>query len=209
MRAFSLFLFVMVVVLSGCSVSEQVVTDGPFQKRKFRPGWHVDLGWRAPEPAVMGPTRRVAGTMRMPLRTYEAPVPVQPTLLASSTAIPLGPVVSAPVLPIGAKVVALAEPPVHTLSSPTAAPVAESGPRRWNRMALISGVFLLLAGLVIAISGGGEILLYLLTFALLTGIIGLILSIKHKERGKGIAIAAIAAPVIIIALVIAALYSDR
>lgn len=84
------------------------------------------------------------------------------------------------------------------------APV-EDQPRRWNRMALIAGIFLILSIAVALISGGGGIFPYLLTFSFLTGLIGLLLAIKHKERGKGIAIAAMAWPVVIIALVIAAL----
>ncbi len=84
-------------------------------------------------------------------------------------------------------------------------PPAEDQPRRWNRMALISGIFMILSIAVALISGGGGIFPYLLTFSFLTGLIGLLLAIKHKERGKGIAIAAIAWPVVIIAAVIAAL----
>lgn len=74
-------------------------------------------------------------------------------------------------------------------------------------MALISGIFMVLSLAVVLLTGGGGIFLYLLTFSFLTGLIGLILAIKHKERGKGIAIAAMAWPVVIIALVIAALNS--
>ena len=203
MRAFPFLLFVLLTGLYGCSTTQHVAGDGPFQKRKFRPGWHVDLGWRTP--VAVGVARPEAGSVRMLPRTYRAPTPVQPTLLASSTAIPLGSVVSAPARPIGTGTVARVEPAVHGLPEPTAAPNAEGGPRRWNRMALLSGVFLLLAALVILVSGGGGILLYLVVFALLTGIIGLLLAIKHKERGKGIAIAAIAFSATLIALLVVAL----
>lgn len=79
--------------------------------------------------------------------------------------------------------------------------------RRWNRMALVSGAFLLLSAITIAVTGGGEILLYLLSFAFITGIIGLVLAIKHNEKGKLIAIAGIALPLIVVALAIAALNS--
>jgi len=75
------------------------------------------------------------------------------------------------------------------------------GPRRWNRMALVSGVFLLLA-ILVAVTGGGSIIGYIFAFSVLTGVIGLLLAIKHNERGKGIAIAAIAFP---LAILIAAL----
>jgi hypothetical protein len=75
---------------------------------------------------------------------------------------------------------------------------------RWNRMAIVSGAFLLLSLLVLA-AGGGYFLSYVLTFSFLTGLIGLLLCIKHKERGKGIAIAAMAFPIVLLAAVIAAL----
>ena len=45
----------------------------------------------------------------------------------------------------------------------------------------------------------------MLVFAFATGLVGLLLAIKHHERGKGIAIAAIALPLVLLALVIAAL----
>jgi hypothetical protein len=70
-------------------------------------------------------------------------------------------------------------------------------------MAIVSGIFLILSMTVLAISGGTGILLYLLTFSFLTGLIGLILAIKHEQKGKGIAIAAIAFPLVIITLVLA------
>lgn len=73
-------------------------------------------------------------------------------------------------------------------------------------MALVSGGFLLLAVLVAALGGGG-IIGYIFSFSVITGLIGLILAIKHNERGKGIAIAAIAFPLAVLALVIAALNS--
>ncbi len=73
-------------------------------------------------------------------------------------------------------------------------------------MALVSGGFLLLAVLFAAL-GGGAIIGYIFTFSVITGLIGLIPAIKHNERGKGIAIAAIAFPLAVLALVIAALNS--
>lgn len=90
------------------------------------------------------------------------------------------------------------------MTEPLVEPGGDSEPRRWNRMALVSGAFLLLS-LIVALAGGGGIIGYLFTFSVITGIIGLILAIKHKERGKGIAIAAIAFPLAVLGLVIAAL----
>lgn len=85
------------------------------------------------------------------------------------------------------------------------APSTESvvtGDRRWNRMALVSGVFLFLAAVAAVVPGGAGILLYLVTFAFITGIIGLILAIKNKEKGKLLAIAAIAIPLLFIVLLL-------
>jgi Domain of unknown function (DUF4190) len=31
------------ILLSGCGTSNQVISKGPFQKRKYRPGWSVDM----------------------------------------------------------------------------------------------------------------------------------------------------------------------
>jgi len=89
-----------------------------------------------------------------------------------------------------------------TGQAPDQDPPSTEGPR-WNRMAIVSGIFLILSMTVLAISGGTGILLYLLTFSFLTGLIGLILAIKHEQKGKGIAIAAIAFPLVIITLVLA------
>ncbi|MCB9179384.1 MAG: hypothetical protein H6590_08200 [Flavobacteriales bacterium] len=74
-------------------------------------------------------------------------------------------------------------------------------------MAIISGVFLLLLiGVVIAMFStwnGGGIFWYVLLFTFLTGLIGLLLAIKHNERGKGIAILSLAVSLLIIGLFIA------
>lgn len=73
-------------------------------------------------------------------------------------------------------------------------------------MALVSGAFLILS-LVVAATGGGGVIGTMLAFSFLTGLIGLLLCIKHKERGKGIAIAAMAFPIALLAAVIIALNS--
>lgn len=205
MRLLPRLLILLSLVLSGCSASEQVMNDGPFQKRKYRPGWHVDLGWNDPRPSPTRDHLREVAPQRMAPRIAQPSAGSMPALEASST--PLAPA------PIATRKPRSSTPPV-ILQAPrvepaTATPTTEGAAttRRWNRMALISGVFLTLAALVIGISGGGEVLIYLLVFALLTGIIGLILAIKHKERGKGIAIAAIAGSLTVLSLLIAAIAS--
>ncbi|HQV76487.1 MAG TPA: hypothetical protein PLE78_13420, partial [Flavobacteriales bacterium] len=51
--------------------------------------------------------------------------------------------------------------------------------------------------------GGTAILLYLLSFAFITGIIGLVLARKNKEKGQLIAIAGIALPLLFVAFLFA------
>ena len=207
------FLAGLVAFLIGCSTTNDVVGRGPVQKRKYRSGWHLDFARSS---------ARGTASERKKHATVE-PEPVTELPVANSSLIdqPLAskvatnasePVASVlPSIPLDTKrldPVPLEEQFVQTPPSPaqdTSPAGEEDGPRYWNRMALVSGVFLVLSFLVIALSGGGGLLGYLLFFSFLTGVIGLILTIKHKEKGKGIAIAAIAFPVILIALVLAAL----
>lgn len=201
----SLFLFGLFLLLGSCSTTNDVVGHGAFQKRKYMRGWHVDLALRKERP---GP-KVVRGIKVEPMATRAfttAPIVLSQPMVASNQPVS-----------IGTRSVRRSSPPTAVepvrYQRPDEAaeqPVATPGPenegteRRWNRMALISGVFLLLSIAAMAV-GGGEILIYLLTFSFITGVIGLLLAIKHKERGKGIAIAAFAFPALLIALAIAAL----
>lgn len=205
MRFLPCLLFVLSLVLSGCSASEQVMNDGPFQKRKYRPGWHVDLGWHNPRSSPTRDHLREIAPQRMAPRIAQPSAWPMPALEASSTPLPPVPIATRKPRPSAPPVIMQAPRVEPTTAAPTTQGTATS--HRWNRMALVSGVFLTLAALVIGISGGGEVLIYLLVFALLTGIIGLILALKHKERGKGIAIAAIAGSLTVLSLLIAAMTS--
>lgn len=193
-------------LLGSCSSTNDVVRRGPFQKRKYLPGWHVDLP--AKERSTLTRVRSDEGiAVRTSPRTIGSSA--QPTShdLVAALDIQALPLKSGPRMRT-----AVHEAPrraEQAVAFPTSLasiePTIEHEPRRWNRMALVSGVFLTLSIIVIAISGGGGILPYLFTFSIITGIVGLVLAIKHRERGKGIAIAAIALPVVVFALVIAAL----
>lgn len=199
-----LFLF----VLYGCSATHDVVGHGPFQKRKYRPGWHVDIGRRVPEPAVRtavqrGTVRRMVATPVLPIDRITHPEPLTASVLSAGQTDRTPPARwTSPGPDTGMRTIA---PPVKKILKPSDEQTTDE-PRRWNRMALVSGVFLLIA-ILVALTGGGGIIGYIFTFSVLTGIIGLLLAIKHNERGKGIAIAAIAVPLAVLALVIAALNS--
>ena len=207
-RYILLFLAAMVLV-AGCSPSLDVVGHGPFQKRKYRPGWHVD--WASMKDTTMParPSTICSGVVPVAPVPYERELPTADLLLASTVSEGSEPSASKTERTLIRIQPTVVEPriiPYEPRSATDEAP-AEDQPRRWNRMALISGVFLVLSIAVALLTGGGGIFPYLLTFSFLTGLIGLVLAIKHKERGKGIAIAAMAWPVVIIALVIAALNS--
>ncbi|HQW06599.1 MAG: hypothetical protein IPH05_05315 [Flavobacteriales bacterium] len=196
-------------LLVGCRTTDAVVGHGPFQKRKYRPGWHVDLGHRSSHGAAAHGLRTSdddAGTIA--LRNTERPI-TEPTPLAGPT-LECKPVPLHTCLNTGDHAFSMAPPLQYARLAlghglPQESDTQAEAPRYYNRMALVSGVFLVLSMAVIFLTGGGNILLYLLSFAFITGIIGLILAIKHKEKGKGIAIAAIVLPLVVVGLVIAAL----
>lgn len=205
MRGTAFLLATLCILFGGCSPTNDVVSKGPIQKRKFRPGWHVDLPvGQDLGPRAESPARPQGRALAMRPLAYQRARPETPALLASRTnTAPTAPVVRTPER--AAEAVPTLAPASTTAAGAEVHAETEAergGPRRWNRMALISGVFLLLSFLVM-ILGGGDVLLYLLLFALLTGIIGLILAAKHNERGKGIAIASIIIPALFIALIIA------
>ncbi|MCC6542255.1 MAG: hypothetical protein IT225_08555 [Flavobacteriales bacterium] len=202
MRPSTHVLLCTIILLSGCASNRDVVGHGPFQKRKFRPGWHVDLGMGHRN--VESRERPMDQILRLELRTVQpAEALAEPIASAKTVSVPFP--AAGPKVPFHRSTSTLL--PQWTASTSTEKEKIEppDGPRRWNRMAIVSGIFLVLSFGVIAATGGGAILGYLLTFAFITGLIGLLLAIKHHERGKGIAIAAIAVPLALLALVVAAL----
>ena len=212
----AIILLLSLVLLAGCSTTNDVVGRGPLQKRKYRPGWHLDLARasKAPTPdrrTVEGPDHLEARTV-IPDRIVEPMNRPPVVLVREATSEPLASIgTTSPPDRDAAPVVALTHPgrsvsgPVGP--DPSQGPVQEEGHRYWNRMAIISGVFLLLLiGVVIAMFStwnGGGIFWYVLLFTFLTGLIGLLLAIKHNERGKGIAILSLAVSLLIIGLFIA------
>lgn len=209
-----LALIASLLLLCACTTTNEVVGHGPLQKRKYRPGWHLDLA-RANKAA--NPDRRPRQELdHMEARVVVRDQSMDPMIQQHTVPFPEAadePQASA--LAAGTLIMAPAPAitsPHHERSltdpvgpDPSEDTVEVEGPRYWNRMAIVSGIFLALSATVVLVAGGGEILLYLLTFALITGVIGLLLAIKHNERGKGIAIAGIVIPLVLVALVIAAL----
>lgn len=199
----------LILLLTSCSTTNDAVSKGPFQKRKYRSGWHVDLGTSTQkehpfqERTVRSSLERIEPRTTTRLNTRE---PVA-SLLSVERRAPLRRIIppGAPNSDASAFDVP-ADMAARVASCPAGIDEQASEPRRWNRMALVSGVFLIISLLVIA-AGGGSVLGYVLTFSFLTGLIGLLLCIKHKERGKGIAIAAMAFPIALLAAVIIALNS--
>lgn len=199
-------LWLFLVFLYGCSATNDVVGHGPFQKRKYRAGWHVDIGLRNPGTAQRTGTRHelLSGMTATALQAVERIPTAEKSITSSLVQLPIKSVPpkrwNPPDTDAEVRVITV---PTKQIPDPADKQPTEE-PRRWNRMALVSGVFLLLS-ILVAAAGGGGIIGYIFTFSVLTGIIGLVLAIKHNERGKGIAIAAIAFPLAVLALVIAAL----
>lgn len=199
----------LLLLLTGCSTTNDVVSKGPFQKRKYRSGWHMDLGsakrTEAASRTIARSTIERVEPRRMATQNLQEPTASLISVERPKTAhrISQG---KAEEQSIGSPDMGRR---VHNLSATVSSVRIDeppSEPRRWNRMALVSGAFLGLSLLVLA-AGGGYFLGYVLVFSFLTGLIGLLLCIKHKERGKGIAIAAMAFPLALLAAVILALNS--
>lgn len=203
-RSGKLIVLLLLALFAGCSTSSDVVGKGPFQKRKYRPGWDLS-SFRTQHRKAIPKTRIVHERMRpMPVhveRSWPEPEPAAP-LSASLDPIPSEVVTHRISTPLDLNEPASFSP----LEQPE--PVADgestiTGDRRWNRMAMASGVFLVLSAVAAIAPGGTAILLYMLSFAFITGIIGLILARKNKERGQLIAIAGIALPLLFVAFLFA------
>ncbi|MGV3637198.1 MAG: hypothetical protein ACO1NQ_06075 [Flavobacteriales bacterium] len=207
MFRFCLFLVAVHILFAGCSTSQDVVGHGPFQKRKYRPGWHVS--WASSEETSSRPSIPRSTVSPLVAKTSARQVPTAEPLVATTAEAIRIERTPQPEPGMELRQESVKPTPVVSTGTDQLEDVAPSEgtaePRRWNRLALISGIFLVLSIVVGILTGAGGIFPYLLTFSFLTGLIGLLLAIKHKERGKGIAIAAMAWPVVIIALVIAAL----
>ncbi len=213
-RSKHVLLILALLILGGCSTTNNVVGKGLVQKRKYRAGWHLsDLRFGGNEHKRATKDAQRTNLARITKRTSTVATDLPEVAPVSASAALLPSLVPGKKDRIGQRVID-PDPGMKVVEETFTVPLANdltepsiTGPRRWNRMAVVSGVFLLLSGIVIAATGGSSILPYLFTFAFITGIIGLILAIKHNERGKLIAIAAILVPLVITILVIVAINS--
>ncbi|MBP7157114.1 MAG: DUF4190 domain-containing protein [Flavobacteriales bacterium] len=203
-RSGKLLILLLLALFAGCSTSSDVVGKGPFQKRKYRPGW--DLSSLRTQHRKAIPKARIVHERMRPItirveRFWPDPPPLAP-LSASLDLIPSEVVTNRTSTPLAlneAASVPLWEQPEALADGETTI----TGDRRWNRMAMASGVFLVLSAVAAIAPGGTAILLYLLSFAFITGIIGLVLARKNKEKGQLIAIAGIALPLLFVAFLFA------
>lgn len=206
-----LSILLVTVLFMSCSSNQDVVGRGPFQARKYRPGWNVEL--RSP----FG--RKHDG----PLRTSTTPDRMQPLLAAVAHGPSIPPaqprVAEVPVITRKNEVLPTEQVMAHRADVTTRYAVShtshdqdpttdtEHAPstRKWNTLSLVAAGGVALAFIALFIGGGAALWSYLLGASLILAVIGLVQAIQRDERGKGIAIAAIVLPILFLALVIAAL----
>lgn len=201
-RHLHVLLSIVLLASLGCSTTNDVVGRGPLQKRKYRPGWNIDIaGKQRSVDQRFTADERTARLERKPVRSAPwIPLPeptaslmntVPPVAERASTA-PAAPAISPPAsVPIGPMSHRTHASPFLKTGPVLAAADQTDGIPRVNRMAMVSGVFLAVSLFVFALSGAIPLFTYLMVFTFITGVIGLLLAIKHRDLGKGIAIAAI------------------
>lgn len=178
----------LLAITSSCGLARQTIGDGAIQKRKLRPGWHVDLGLRQPQQPT---AQRI-----IPVRSaHSAPAPsnLEPELLAGAGDAPLapppqpapGPIRHDRAVPVQLASVRTAALPPH------ATPLIVDPPARWNPWAVPA--FLLALGTVAyAILGTSELLVVIAVIAtLVLASIAVRKGRMNEWSGKGFAIAAL------------------
>ncbi|MCB0764735.1 MAG: hypothetical protein KDB84_08525 [Flavobacteriales bacterium] len=186
------------LLLSACAADRHAVKSGMIQKRKVRPGWHIDIG-RAPREPVPSRTSVTADRTTdhvelAPMRTLSAP-------MASAIRVPIpGPVAIEPRTtgPFSSR-----DRPLSIATSP---PVPQENlmPRKkwnhWAAPALLTGSTTLYLGFfttgTIAVLIGAALTIALAAIALRRGR-------TNELAGKGLAIAALMVGVL--AMVVTAL----
>lgn len=192
---------VLVVLLFGCAGSARRVAEGGFQKRKYRPGWHVDLGFgkngsnrpmREPEPMAMLATRS----------SVPQTEPARSQLLQANTIPQLEEVRYE--RPRATMERYLIRSERTAFDTPSAA-MEERTPAAWNIPSLIAIGIVVVALLSLIVQGGSSLFGYLLIAAFIAGLVGLLSAIARKERGKGFAIAAMAFSIAFVIMILTAL----
>ncbi|MCU0320659.1 MAG: hypothetical protein MUE88_11375 [Flavobacteriales bacterium] len=189
---------VLVLGLSACSQGPDVMGKGPFQARKYRPGWHLDLR--------SGNHQAAQRTSARPLEA-RLPPPPDPTP-GHPIAVPVAALELAPTPPPKApKKPAIAPGPPRRSVHPTTDPIAPQDEpenlmpkKRWNWMGVVA--FLMAGGTVLlgfSALGTTAVLIAAVLTALVAGLT-LRRIRKREQAGKGFAL--IALLVAVIALVI-------
>lgn len=211
----ALLLLTILLFLGACSTSNDVISKGPIQKRKYRPGWYVDIGFNERDGRDRSNNTHVARNAHARNEVIEAPDPTSwnGSATASLDTTRIGPWVvdtRAPLAfsPSRTKVVH-GQPPLDArwhIQTPTKTAVPAEPPtlndraeRPMNRTALW-GFIIAYAGLI-GFFFFPE-LSYLIFAGFVLGIIGLLQVLHRKERGLGFAIAAILGPLAFILLAI-------
>ncbi len=107
-----LFVFLLPFLLTDCQVSNDVTSSGSFQKRKYRKGWHVDLGKKPTQdktitkteplpPNTGGLKNQVKLPKQLPLLKGSRPVPQECDIVTKRN----GDEIKAKVLKIGPELV--------------------------------------------------------------------------------------------------------
>jgi hypothetical protein len=79
------FLLVLSVLLNGCGSSRDVVAHGLLQKRKYRPGWHVDLPHRDNTLNALRAVRHIReATSVQPRRITPSCAPIARSIITAS-----------------------------------------------------------------------------------------------------------------------------
>lgn len=204
-RSFPLSILLVVLLWTACSPSQDVVGRGPIQKRKYRSGWNLELRGSAKH----GTNKTAEKADRSVPMDVMSPVPSLPEVRFDPAA-PLsassGPEVFVAPAPTGpSERIAVPEefhPKVEDPTSNAARPPTSDDLdwRPWERMAIIAGIFMVLTAAIFAASGFIGLVYYLLGFAFITGLVGLWMGMKHKRKGKGLAIAAILFSIVMLIL---------
>jgi hypothetical protein len=192
-RSIPLVVVLLILLFGACSPSQDVVGRGPIQKRKYRSGWNLELGRSGQASRQHHRHTTAEEVVVIPHRSIPVPQPANPTPLIASD---LGTIDLARTtngsMSEPATASTLFEPAQSPRPEPTVGQQEEDPPwQPWERMAIVAGIFMVLAAIFFGISGFVPIVYYMLSFAFMTGTVGLIMGIKHERKGKGLAMAAI------------------
>ena len=191
--------FLIIVLLYGCASDRTVVHGGAFQKRKHRPGWHVDLGRRDDKSTarnVITPrSRSVDQTTRLAIRRPATPV-------TTSVRTPLSLTFTVPVAHTSAA--DLTRPQSSStgrseseLGIAAPAQLDQNGPedlmpkKRWNQLAIPAFILALFTIYLGLFTLGTTAVIVAAVITIVVAGISLRHIRKREQAGKGFALAAL------------------